>query len=56
MKLLKKVPKVVVAIAAALVLVYIIVTLIGHFSTASRINDRKEEIQQRQERIFTDDE
>lgn len=52
MNVLKRVPKFVVAVFAIIVVTYIIATLAGHFSTASRINEKKEAIQQRQERIF----
>lgn len=56
MKLFKKIPKVLILIAAALVVAYIIVTLVGHISTASRVNARKEEIQQRQEAFYVSNE
>ena len=56
MKLFKKIPKVLILISAALVVAYIIVTLVGHISTASRVNARKEEIQQRQEAFYVSNE
>ena len=52
MNVLKKVPRVAVAVFAGIVVTYIIVTLIGHFCTVSRINEQKDEIQRRQERLF----
>ena len=55
MKLLKKLPKAVILIAAALVVMYIIITLVGHFSASSRISNKKQEIQHRQEMVFSDD-
>ena len=52
MKVLKKIPKLVVAVAAVLIMAYIVVTLFNHFSVAGRIHERKAAIQQRQEVSF----
>lgn len=56
MKLLKKIPKAVIIVAAVLVVAYIIVTLVGHFGAVSRIGNKREQIQQRQETVFRHDE
>lgn len=49
MKVLKMIPKLVIAVAEVLIMAYIVVALFNHFSVAGRIHEQKEVIQQRQE-------